>query len=50
MILAVMQQSGNVRQFPVGEIRAEENRGKWDYGRVFNIYCPPVFETKLSYV
>jgi len=50
MILAVMQQSGNVRQFPVGEIRAEENRGKWDYGRVFNIYCPPVFETKLPYV
>jgi len=36
--------------FPVGEIKAEENRGKQDYGRVFKIYCPPVFETKRTYV
>jgi len=33
------------RPFPVVEIKAEETRGKRDYGRVFKIYCPSVFET-----
>jgi len=40
--------------FRLGRFKVEENQGKWDYGRVFKIYYPPVFETKyykdLSYL